>query len=594
MDKNQIFSFERNRYYSGKLLTSTDFQAEQDYMNHKRRFLNRFVLGQGIICGLGVYNLDDFSIMIESGIAIDSLGREIVVENSVVKKLSAIDGFAGLTGDRVTLCLSYKEEGIQPAYVPGRQEAGGEYEFNRIDEGYRLFLLEASNALVSYQRETEFYSAARLYGDGNYTVNFMLPYIASCGQWVKMVMKVVKQDGRKGDFSIDAALQMPAFSTKEGSHELVIHTGSIHLGEGEAYIREYWLLAQPEECESTGIIVKDGKVQVKTGGVSTECESGFHLRAAIQAISPKELVTREIGKISLEMRQLDRTLDFVPLAEFTLVRAEHSYVIDHVQEQGVKRYIPLPSEESLRDEYQSYFGVELPGVAEGISREITESKEEDSQGILTAEPVYASGTCEIPLGVNAKKGLVRYSGEIIHGLGHGDVCVWLGAEYLREDRALAREVRHTVFGNPGLFSKQEAFAAPMVELAADVSNDKGSFVAAVMLLKDSQAFAVNVRWMAIRFPSSDGPDHMELRPEGDIVAETPTVVLEPGASHYFHVLFRRMEPCSLMYRLTEELSGEITREGIYTAPAKEGIYEIYISCMDHPTVGTYAYAVVRR
>ena len=45
MNNNQIYPFERNRYYPGKMLTSADFQAEQNYFNNKRRFLNNMMYG---------------------------------------------------------------------------------------------------------------------------------------------------------------------------------------------------------------------------------------------------------------------------------------------------------------------------------------------------------------------------------------------------------------------------------------------------------------------------------------------------------------------------------------------------------------------
>ena len=51
------------RYYVGKLLTSADFQAEQTYNDHKRRFLNEMMFGSGIVCGLGVYSLDDLAVI---------------------------------------------------------------------------------------------------------------------------------------------------------------------------------------------------------------------------------------------------------------------------------------------------------------------------------------------------------------------------------------------------------------------------------------------------------------------------------------------------------------------------------------------------
>ena len=114
MENRQLLPFERNRYYVGKLLTSADFQAEQTYFNNKRRFLNHLMFGAGIICGLSVYSLDDLSIMVESGAAIDGLGREIVVENSVVRKLSAIEGFDSLSSERAALCLRYREEAVHP------------------------------------------------------------------------------------------------------------------------------------------------------------------------------------------------------------------------------------------------------------------------------------------------------------------------------------------------------------------------------------------------------------------------------------------------------------------------------------------------
>lgn len=590
MEKNHIVSFERNRYYAGKLLTSTDFLAEQDYMNRKRQFLNRFVLGRGVICGLGVFNLDDFSIMVESGIAIDGSGREIVISSSVVKKLSAVDGFDKIAGDRMLLCLRYNEEEIQPVYVPGKQEAGEEYEFNRIDEGYQLFLTEASAEQDSYNRDSEFYSAGWLYQDSDYTASMTMPYIVGCGCWVKAVLEITKHSGLEGDFSLDTVLQMPAFVTKEGGHELTVHTGSIGLEKGKCFRKEFWLYSQAEECESTAVIVKDGKVRISSGEFEIESESSLNLRVSVQAVSPEELVTREAGKISLEMRQIDQAADFVPLAEFTLVRSEQSYVIERVTEQAVKRYIPLPSEEKLREEYHSFFGADTRGMEEQKTAGQEDSGNKEPEGKFT-EPVYATGTCEIPLGLNARKGLIKYSGEIVHGLGHGDVQIQLGIEYLQKDKVLDREVRHTIYGNPGLFAQQEDMAAPLVETAVNVSNDKGCFTAAVMLLKDSEETAVTLKWMAKRLPSAE---QSESGNGGRIVAEAPTVVLEPGASHYFQILFYGMEPCSLNYQLTEEMSGEITGEGVYTAPKREGIYEIAVSCLDYPEINTYVYAIVRK
>ena len=66
MSSSQLYPFEKNRYYPGKMLTSIDLEAEQSYHINKDRFLNSLLYGNGIICGLDVTWLDDLSIIIGS------------------------------------------------------------------------------------------------------------------------------------------------------------------------------------------------------------------------------------------------------------------------------------------------------------------------------------------------------------------------------------------------------------------------------------------------------------------------------------------------------------------------------------------------
>lgn len=152
----QMLPFERNRYYYGKMLTSGDFQAEQKYMNGKRNFLNRMVLGNGVLCGLGVLNLDDLSILVESGMAIDSEGREIIVDKSVVKKVYALPGFQKEDVDCFSLCIRYHEEETQPVYAVNRKEEQKEYENNRIEERYELFLMDKCELDGQFHLDSEF------------------------------------------------------------------------------------------------------------------------------------------------------------------------------------------------------------------------------------------------------------------------------------------------------------------------------------------------------------------------------------------------------------------------------------------------------
>ena len=111
MNNANFFPFERNRYFYGKLLTVRDFEVEQRYHCTKRELLNRLVHGAGVVCGLGVTASDESTLMIESGMALDYQGREIVLPETLFRKLAMLEGQETLSGKKdAYLCLAYAEE----------------------------------------------------------------------------------------------------------------------------------------------------------------------------------------------------------------------------------------------------------------------------------------------------------------------------------------------------------------------------------------------------------------------------------------------------------------------------------------------------
>jgi hypothetical protein len=68
----------RNQYFYGKRMDVQHFRMEQDYLRQKLALLNRLTLGKGVLCGLRV-TLEDGKLCVDPGVAIDGLGREIVV-----------------------------------------------------------------------------------------------------------------------------------------------------------------------------------------------------------------------------------------------------------------------------------------------------------------------------------------------------------------------------------------------------------------------------------------------------------------------------------------------------------------------------------
>jgi hypothetical protein len=584
MENEQVLPFERNRFYVGKLLTSSDFLAEQTYLNNKRRFLNSLMFGSGVVCGLSVYNLDDVSVIIESGMAIDGSGREIVLENAVIRKLSAIEGFETITGDRAMLMLRYREEAVHPAYsIVKNESSDAEYEMNRVREGWELFLTEIPEEKAG--PDTEFLSKSTLYADGDYSIELAIPGNVSCGERVKALLSINKLSDALKSLSLDCTVHTPAFTNEKGDHELLIKLEDVRLGRGGELRREFFIDAQRQPAPEAFLLAKQGMIRVSVNGEAKQIEGDLTLNVNVLDVPLHELIGREIGRVNLES-MLGAGGGAVCLAEFALQRSKNDYILDRIEDR--KNYIRTMAAEAIRREYASYFASE-PAPAQG---ETAEAPAPVFENVIPGGPFYATGLCEIPLGASPRKGETFFSDEIMHGLGEGNIHVSVGFEYILEAGRDARPEKHTIYGDAELFAEGVPHIA-YARTAVKVFAERGSFVIAAALTEPTNYAVMALRWVAVKLPS--GADEFRPRRIADmsISALTPTVVLGMRDTHYFAVSFRNMEACTLSYELTEKNSGQISSDGVYTAPSKEGVYEIRISCADTPMINTYAYAVVK-
>jgi len=589
LDNKQLLPFERNRYYVGKLLTSADFQAEQTYAGNKRRFLNEMLFGSGIVCGLGVYALDDVSLMVESGVALDSFGRELVLENSVVRKLNTINGFDALESDCVCLCLLYDEKPVQPVYTVNRRDQE-EYEMNRMHEGVSLLLLDADKTVPIEPPENEFFSCIPLCSNEHYYVELSIPAFIPCGSAVRLTTRVTKLSDLSGPFSMHCLIQSPSLATKDGEHEIKITVSDAMLTQGQPMLQEIWLTAQTRPAPDSMIIAEAGRTEFHYGDETVILSEKLTMRAVIEPTPAEEIIERELNRVSLESRAFIAAPDFICLAELTLQRTQNNCIIESIREQGIKHYVHNNADETQRRLLRTYYSEEP--FTPTVSLEKGVLPPENETALTPHEPIFATGLCEIPLNGDARPGRVFYSNEIVHGLGKGDVFVSLGFEYLSEDPKTNLMSRSTIYGNTELFH-EEALPLTHADLAVKVMNDRGSFLAAAKLRSETTNTLLMLRWTAYKIPAAG--DKLETDRKGQrIAAVPPTIVMGTRESHYFNVRFYNMDPCTLTYALTESGSGEITTDGVYTAPAREGVYEIQISCADEPLVCTYAYAVVKK
>ena len=138
-----LSQFRKNRFFSGKLMTPRDMEAEQEYHAERLHTLARFVAGRGVVDGLEVRSIsetdDGLEVTIGPGLALDGTGRPIVVDRVTTASLPSP------TDSELSLYLEYDEVDLEPVPVPDTADAiDDESTTNRTLEGFD----------VTYREET--------------------------------------------------------------------------------------------------------------------------------------------------------------------------------------------------------------------------------------------------------------------------------------------------------------------------------------------------------------------------------------------------------------------------------------------------------
>jgi hypothetical protein len=228
MKNSKLFPFERNRYFYGKLLTVRDFEIEQNYNNNKRRLTNLLLHGSGIVCGLQVICVDEKTVSIEPGFAIDGSGREIVVSSPVTQKLSLLPGFGDNGSSQVIyLYIAYDEKGKEPVHSIAK--ADEESEYNRIAEGHRLFIRNTAPAAPSNILYGIFNSVFVLYSDEQTSVTQTVSRYANDEGTFDITIKIDKvPNSPKLAFEYELTGDNLEFGDGEGLHVKFEETESMN------------------------------------------------------------------------------------------------------------------------------------------------------------------------------------------------------------------------------------------------------------------------------------------------------------------------------------------------------------------------------
>jgi len=540
MNKSRYVPFERNRYFYGKLLTVRDFVSEQTYVSDKRRLTNRLLFGSGVVAGLQVVAVDEKSVSVETGVALDQLGREIVVASPVTLKLSMLEGFTNNEyAKNVYLCIAYDEKGKEPVHsvagASGRTEEVSEH--NRIMEGYRLFVREEAPPPSLFEYDDLIEETSIWHQDAQVRVLQTAPRFVTPGETFEIKLTVEKTlQTPHVEFEY-----VPDWTGVEPADERFAENGGrIAFSEptdgGKAsYTLTFALRALPLPDGETRI-----QASLRSRRGTARLVVGDRLVADLADVRQSVEIAEEAAEARIlrafRERSLDRAIDSpsepcVYLAKIHLLQMGPTYVIDSVERLPFQEIVVNPTmlyrmigrrtgtDELIRTIREAAASATqaapspIPFPSPSVAEPYEDDDAEDEEA--AAAPTERSGVVEISIIPPKKKKWYHrrerdfYSDEIEHGLGEGTVRFSFALSDEKEELALPElwDRRDAVYyGASEVFDKSEyASGLPRVAIGSIVYPKKGSFRIGVRVLQKTERTRLRVRWWAVKQPDEALP-----------------------------------------------------------------------------------------
>ncbi|MGN0342462.1 MAG: hypothetical protein ACI4DO_06695 [Roseburia sp.] len=592
MLNRKYYSFERNNYFYGKLLTSRDFESEQEYMNNKRRFLNSVLYGAGIVYGLNVLKADDASIIVQSGAALDGAGREIVVPKTQVIKLATIEGYQELTSSKAYLGIAYQEEKVDPTYsvmgTDGEEEKSKRY--NGIREGFRLYLMDEEACLNQKRKEEAFIRREVIFQDSDIMVIQKTPAYITRGRKARVKVEIVKLSHAPELFSIQYQLVAEGFA----GHGITVAADNLNLEYGERTVLEYELI--PEAYIFSGnevtLTMRDIEIQKSEKKEKLKKECSVSMQPVQEEVL--ECVLKNSYKGILDVDLDNHYDDKLWIAKIDVLKSGSSVLIENIENAPLEQYVYNTEQLMAYNHLNEFLLPEGGNVPNAFTTEQVTKVQDTGREPAVSSRFHSSGVFEMSLGNGGEAGKVYYSDEIMHGLGEGAVYVEVGIEYLTRDTREGTEREEIILGDNSIFiqseNKEDEKMHPM-DSAVKILPGRGTFVVGVRPKVKTGKIGLRIRWYAFK-PEDLQQRVMKKEQSGCIMIQPDTIVVQPKGTAHINPVFINMPEEALMYTLLDTEGGKIDNNGTYTAPAQEGVYEIKVSCISNPDIFAQAFIIV--
>ncbi len=593
MLNRKYYPFERNSYYFGKLLTAKDFESEQKYFNDKRRFINRLNGANGIVAGLGVIHADDASIVIQAGCAFDASGREIVVPETKVVKLSTIEGYTELTTSTAYLGISYREQPTDKVYAVMSQQAGAEDVHNKVFEDYTLTLIDESLAEKVEEPIDAYIKRHVLFSDGDIEVVQYIPKYIPVSDYMIVKAEIRKIGSGSGEYSFCYNLLAPAFESETGEKNIQIGGNNIKLSYGDVQTFSYTLIPERHIWGANGTVgLTAENLNIQKNGEVFPLNETFEMLVKPVNSSVEEFYLSEYYNTPMDKTLEEKYDQRLWIAKLSLIRQKTQIILDSVAPPPFDQYAYNSQQLMLLRRLEAYYPTNGMAQKSGEAN-VANFAESRVATQSSAERRATSGVFDLTIGLDHDQRQAIFSHEIMHGLGKGPVFVQVAPEFINTGEP-GRESSEIILGETDIFDGENTSTEKVhnMRTAVKVLPQRGTFVVGAKLGEATGLISVRIRWFAFRAdeinenfkPTNDNKPYILVNPD--------TIVLKPKDTAHISPIFVNMPTEACNYRVIDPQGGTIDQNGVYTAPAKEGVYEICIEAVSNPLIFTHAFIIV--
>lgn len=569
MKNDKIYPFTRNRYFYGKLLTVRDFEIEQRYFNDKRRMINRLAVGTGILSGLDVVAVNDRTVSIDPGVAIDSYGREIIVSVPAMHMLSDLEGFdQDNLSDTYYLCIEYEEQPEELVHSVAQTSGDGEYA--RMNETYALALKKDYRSSVQTLKEKLLLTRYPLYSSDEMDIELTLYDLTSTQGTYDVRLSV----NRKSE-----GIPMHVSLALEGTY--IMRDQALKL-EFNADDKSPYGLYTVSETVSMNDIQPVVDTITLTGGSFTlsigqrEIERAIELRHQVEIISDtlSSALHKRYYELPFDELIQSREDQAICLGKINLIPAGETYLIDGIDKPDTSDFlIPqalghILSEVGTKPQTQEPIKQEIE-LDDQILQKTVDDKLRSARVSNVRTGVY---TFDQPEGRIQEKAL--FSEEIEHGLGRGEGFLTFALEHEPDVADEYGSARQVFFGDPSVF-EDSAYTSeqPDLKVSGVLYPNKGSFRMALSGALKEIDQPVRIRWRLEKSTpetnqplADDNPLRIEIQPNPGHILPRQTILLK--------AIDKDGELAVCTWAVTDDGAGSIDENGLYSAPAKEGVYTI--------------------